>query len=178
MPLQDYYNTGDEHSRICYTTSIFIAQTFTASSNYDIVSVKLKLFKTGSPGNITIELQGVTASKPNNVTLASGTTNGDTLTADSGGEWRTITFETPYSIVNGNEYAIVIKPTGGDVDNATNWRADWIDPGYGNGAYCYTINGGTSWTRSTDWDLMFETYSASGVIITPHYYNKLLVGNS
>lgn len=166
MAIKDYYNTNDNNSGGFYDTS-WLAQIFKASSNYDIASVKLKLWKVNSPGTITVSIKAVDASsppKPTGADLASGTTNGDTLPTSVGAaEWREITFSSSYSLTSGQQYAIVVKAAG-DSSNVGRWNYNNSSPTYSDGHYAATTNSGVSWSTFITIDLMFETYSAPSYI--------------
>lgn len=159
MPtLRDYYNTDyDNQVQFGATGPLNIrrAQTFQASVSYIIVSVKLRLYRSGNPGTITVQLQGVSGENPDANVLASGTTNGDTLTTNTSGEWREITFSVPYSVVSGTDYAIVLS--------AQAYNAYWkVDRGgtYPNGSVRGSSSGET-WGASVPLsDGMFETWDA------------------
>ena len=159
MALKDSYNTGDNGEQIMFGAN-WEAQTFTASSNYGIASVKLKLYKFLTPGIITVSIRATTGGQPSGGDKTSGTTNGNTLTAISPGEWREITFSSPYSLTSGLKYAIVVRPAG----NALYWR-NASPGGYANGAREESSDSGASWTTRTTSDFMFETYSAA--FLTP-----------
>lgn len=165
MALQDSFNTGDDNSWGMDASADWSAQTFQASSNYDISSVILKLLRSGSPGNITVSLYGVDVGtgKPDisGGVLATGTTDGDTLTTSSSGEWREITFGAAYSVVSGTDYAIVTHCATADVLNLFRWRYN-SSGGYSNGQDWLSANSGSTW-GSLNADFMFETYNSSVV---------------
>jgi len=101
-----------------------LAYFFQAESNHTIVKIALYMSRFGLPGNVTLKIypnQGSGNFKPviGGGVLTEGITDGDTL-VDSGGEWRE--FEvTPYSLINGTWYSIVIGAVGGDASNYSNW---------------------------------------------------------
>jgi len=79
--LYEYYNTGDDSSTNVYNITWY-AQTFTPSVAHTITSVKLLLYRTGSPGTVTVSIRATDGSgHPIGSDLCSGTTNGDTLPA-------------------------------------------------------------------------------------------------
>ena len=163
MALKDYYNTGDDSSVTVGTSSYLVAQTFTTSSAYDLNSVKLKLWRhvSNAPGTLTIDIKATDGSShPTGASLRSGTTDGDTLTTDSGGEWREITLASVLSLTNATKYAIIITQSTGTA-GAFGWRADGSSPSYAGGAY--ERAGNPTWFTNTGVDLMFETHT-SGTI--------------
>lgn len=155
--LRDYYNIGDNSSSIFgeLAGTWKAGQSFTASVSYDIVSVKLKLYRVGTPGTITIELYAEDGSDfPTGIALTSGTTNGNTLTTNSAGEWREITFGSPYSLVSGTKYVIVASASGWGVY----WRSDTADATYAGGKAIYYNRVSWSELGSGGTDFMFENW--------------------
>lgn len=155
--LRDYYNTGEDNQTQfgdpAGVLNIRKAQTFQASASYTMASVKLKLYRSGNPGTITIELQGVSGSNPDANVLAIGTTNGNTLTTNTAGEWREITFAVPYVVTSGIDYAVVMS--------AQAYNAYWkVDRGgtYPNGSVRGSSSGETWGPVVPLSDAMFETY--------------------
>ncbi len=158
MSLQDYYNTGDDLSHPIGLSS-WRCQTFTAGANYNIESVKLLLYKAGFPGIVTVSIRATDGDgKPTGGDLCSGTINGNELTTDpETDEWTEITFDSLYSLTSGTIYAIVIRAA----TNRIYWRLDSSDPSYEDGIYGWSQSSGTSWTVSTNYDAMFETYGTT-----------------
>lgn len=154
----DSYASGDDGYAELYGAN-WEAQTFLTSSAYTIAQVGLKLRRVGSPGTVTVSIRATTAGVPSGSDLASGTTNGNKLTADAGGEWKKITLTTPYDLVTATTYAIVVRATGGSATNTIRWRADTSSPTYTNGSRCTSTNSGTDWTADTTDDFMFRTYA-------------------
>ena len=177
MPAIDYYITGDDGAT-AFGISKWYAQSFTPAQNYNITSVKLLLYKAAGlfPGTITVNIETVDGSnKPTGVVQCTGTSNANTLTENTAGEWREITFSSSASLTSGTMYAIVVKALDA-VGNHLNWRVDNSSPTYAGGILMYTFNSGVSWTNSSS-DGMFETWgTSSGGIIIPYYYQKLLAG--
>lgn len=165
MTLYEYYNTGDDDYYSIYDTT-WRAQTFTVgtvgpNSDHDITSVKLKLFRLGSPGTLTVSIRATDADgHPTGDDLTSGTINGNTLTTDTAGAWYEISL-TAYTLSAGTKYAIVARAPDGDTSNRVRWRADTTDPTYTGGNLETSTNAGISWTADTTVDLMFEEHSTT-----------------
>ena len=98
---------------------------------------------------------------PLGVDLASGTTDGDTLSDGSTGDLREITFSSPVSLLSGKKYAVVVKALSGGAQSAMEWYGQTGNP-YANGASLTTSNAGSSWGQTDASDLYFIT-KASGV---------------
>ena len=153
--LYENYTTGDD-TYVAFWSSKWSAQTFTAESNHSVTSVKLKLLRDGLPGTITVSITATDgAGQPTGVDLTSGTTDGNILTTDIGGEWREIAL-TSYNLTSGTKYAIVVKALGGDSSNLLGWRANFWG-GYAGGNWELSTNSGASWVTYT-LDLMFEVH--------------------
>lgn len=160
MAIKDYYIVSDDAGWSAHTI-YWKGMTFTAGSDYDLASVKLKLYKIGSPGTITVSINATDGSglpTGGDIDGATGTTDGDTLPA-SPGEWREITLSSAVSITNGVKYAIVLKSLDGDGANLLYWRYD-NGNGYGGGSAVYSHNSGVDWGAQATWDFMFETHES------------------
>ena len=66
----EYYNTNEDSQVPVYST-FWKAQTFTTTVGFKITSVKLLVYKEGTPGNLTVSIQGVDVSnKPDGSDIA------------------------------------------------------------------------------------------------------------
>lgn len=156
--LYEYYNTGDDTSQSFYSVN-WAAQTFTPATAHKITSVKLKLFRGGSPGTVTVSIRATDENgHPNGEDLCSGTIDGNTLTTDIDGEWYEITLGDGYNLDADTKYAIVVRAPDGSIGNIVSWRFDSTSPTYAGGNFEYSVNSGSSWTSYTDYDFMFEDW--------------------
>lgn len=176
----DYYNTGDDTTWGIYGI-FWTAQTFTATAAYLCTSAKLKLLRQGSPGTITVSIRGVSGGVPSGGDLCSGTTNGNTLTTDSGGEWREITLGDGVSIASGTQYAIVVRAI--DAPNSSNrlkLRTDYNPSEYAGGQLADSSDSGVNWSGDEYGDHVFEVWgeelAVAGGIAAPSVTELLLVG--
>ena len=154
--LCEHYNTGDMMSTVGIWQHEQQAQTFIAESNHSVSKVRLKLYRIGSPGTITVSIRATTGGKPVGGDLTSGTTNGNTLPADFVGAWREINL-TPYSLNSGIKYAIVVRALSASSGNYVYWRLVYTG-GYANGTNEHSWDYGSTWQTTTS-DCMFEVYS-------------------
>ncbi len=134
------------------------AQTFTPLITHILTSVKLKLYRGGvsnPPGIITVGIRATSGGFPTGADIVVGTTNGNTLTENTAGEWREITFSTGVLVVAGITYSIYAWSA---AINAF-WRTD-TNNGYPRGKQVITADGGTTWLDIGDGlhDLMFEEW--------------------
>jgi hypothetical protein len=163
--LYEYYNTGDNDQELIYANN-WSAQTFTPATAHKITSVKLKLYRYGSLGTVTVSIRATDGSgHPTGNDLCSGTTNGNTLPTGSPYEWREITLGAGYDLAASTKYAIVARAPSGNATNLLYWRLDYTTPTYSGGAYERSTDGGSSWTTSTAYDFMFDEWGE--VAVTP-----------
>jgi len=163
--LYERYTTGDDSSLSFYDI-YWGAQTFSPSIAHKITSVKLLLFRYQSPGYITVSIRATDGSgHPTGADLCSGTTDGDTLTTDSGGEWREITLGAGYSLVAATKYAIVFRALDGAYNNYIRVRLDSTSPAYASGNYEHSVNSGVDWIVPEDYDFMFEDWGELDITI-------------
>ena len=156
--LYEYYNTGDDFSGYVRGAN-WSAQTFTPSVAHKITSVKLKLYRLGNPGTVTVSIKATDGSgHPTGTDLCSGTIDGNTLTPTSPGLWYEITLGAGYNLAANTKYAIVVRATAGSSGNEVEWRADSSSPAYASGNCELSTNSGSSWTRYTAYDYMFEEW--------------------
>jgi len=160
--LFEYYNTGyDNNQKIGYIdyvgTYLYVGgQTFTPQVTHNQTSVKLKLFRSGSPGTITCYLFGTAAGLPVAPILRSKTYNGDSITTNANGEWVEFVWETPYQVTAGVKYAIVLDSpnSGGSIW----WQEDITSPTYTGGNKIFSTDGSVTFDNYYGTDMMFETY--------------------
>lgn len=94
---------GAGGSSVGQCSPTFVAQQFTAGSNYYITSVTLILSKLGSPGNYSIQLMADNSNTIGNL-LSSGTFNPSSVTGTPAAF--NIVFDSGYSIISGTKYWI------------------------------------------------------------------------
>jgi len=153
----EYYTTG------CDTPLVnnylgWLGQTLTPSVSHKITSVKLLLHKSGSPGTLTVGIRAVDGEGlPTGDDLCSGTTDGDTLTTDTGGEVREITFGAGTSLTASTQYAIIIRTPLAPGESRVKWLSDISSPGYTGGNSVFSNNFGVTWTY-VPYDSYFEDW--------------------
>lgn len=164
--LEDHYNDSDSggwtNTGQGFSGNI-TAMVFQAHDNYNLTRISILCYRQGSPGNITLSIQSVTGSPavPDGSVLASVVKDPSGITTSTSGEWVDFDLASPYSLSSGTQYAIAWSIAGTDTSNRMWWRLDGSSPAYANGHYCYSSNGGSSWTALTSYDCAFETYSGS-----------------
>lgn len=131
-----------------------VSQSFTASVSYELSSVKFLLFKSGTPGTITLIVYAADGSDfPTGASLGSGTTDGNTLPAASPGEWREITLSSAIPLILGNKYCLTLYCAGTEAGHRLE------NPGsYAGGLMATSSNDGPNWISQAPRDIMFENY--------------------
>lgn len=159
--LYENHNTGDDAAAEAYAGN-WLAQTFTlGSTTHTVTKVRLKLYRTGEPGAVTVSIRQtdgsghpITQDLTANVTSAVVVAN---FTTDSGGDWYDFTMLPEYSLEASTKYAIVVRAVAGDNSNKIHWRYD-NGNGYASGNYESSADSGVSWTANNSNDFMFEVY--------------------
>lgn len=144
--LKDYYNTGDDANSFYIPDDLLdrkICQTFTTSSSYNTQSVKLKMFKTGTVGDISVAIKATSAGKPSGADLAVCSYDGDTLPTTP--DWVEFTFNESVKLSSGVKYAIVLAAPNIASGGRVTWRYDELDATYTDGQTGYA-NDGITWT--------------------------------
>ena len=100
-----------------------MGQTFTPTATHKILSVRLKLYRGGSPGTATIEIRVADGSgHPTGTVLCSGTIDADTLTDDNEGLWYLITLGDGSILAENTMYAITVKASSASSGNNVLWK--------------------------------------------------------
>jgi hypothetical protein len=90
------------------------AQTFTAGKSGLLDAVAFPTDVAGEPGDLVVQIQGLTDGKPNGTVLASQTVPKASVPTDE--SELTVTFDIPASVEAGQGYAIVFTSTAGGID--------------------------------------------------------------
>lgn len=181
MAILYEYNEDENWYAGCYDANgntFWNAQVFTPSTAHTIISVQLKLYRTGSPGTFDVGIYAVDGDGHpdiNSGALCSGSIQGNDLEtgvdgADPTGAWTEITLGDGTILAAYKKYAIVCNITGGDINNRVNIR--YHDAGSYTGGYReFSQDGGDSWIKSAAVDITFREYGInaqySPLILTP-----------
>lgn len=157
MRRYEYYDSGDDGDRDAYGVN-WAGQAFTPQIDQMIASVKLKLFRVGSPGTLTVSIRLCSGGKPMGGDLCVGTIDANTLTVDTNGDWYEITLGNGYDVDIGSQYAIVIRALNGDTDNKVSWRTDGSSPTYAYGTFVDSSDSGVDWNTYSGVDALFEVW--------------------
>ena len=158
--LQESYDAPSNSGASAGWALSHFGQTFKAEANYTLTKVELKMYKAGTPPNITVEIQNTTAGKPNNNVLATQSVDITGITEDTDGEWVAVVFDTPAVLTNGTTYAVVVADGWTDGSNQYAWRQNTLTDAYADGQKYYADDG-VVWS-SQNYDLTFKNYSGTG----------------
>jgi hypothetical protein len=140
------------------------AQVFNPSEDGKMTHIDVITNVTGSPANLMLDIQTVTANKPSGTSLL--TTPQEIDAGDISGGTNTIYLDEPLDISNGTQYALVLyqKANGGDGSNKYRWHQN------GAGGYtetdcdaCASADGGSTWSIVTGDDNGFGIYISEWV---------------
>jgi hypothetical protein len=122
--------------------------------------VELKLFRTGNPGQITVNILPTNGEgKPTGVPIVTSTCDGNSLVTDSKGDWKIIQMTQSPKLEAGKKYAIVVSaPSGVDKKNMVGWRVDTVNSGYSDGCEWISGDNGANWGLFDQRDLMFQEW--------------------
>jgi len=156
--ITTYFNTADDNQTTIWGINT-AAQTFTtsATTEYTVTSVRIKMLRVGYPGIVTVSVRHATAGAANSPTgtdLASGAINGNLL--DTSAAWYEIPMTTETTLELNSPYCIVVGAASGDSSNYINWRMANAG-GLANGNADTSANSGVTWTPQT-YDYMFELW--------------------
>lgn len=141
------------------------AQVFTATKDYDITAIELRVAKTGSPGPLYIEIQGVDGdNKPDGNILMAGSLAEGSIPASEDWSGQIAVAGASPGLTEGNKYAIVLnaKDSPG-AGNEVNCYGRQTSEMYAGGDLAMSSDSGSSWIVY-DQDLWFRTYGEEAVV--------------
>jgi len=157
MKMYEHYDIGDEGLTQAYG-NLWQGETFTPVEGHTIKSVKLEMYRHGTPGTITVAIKATDgAGLPTGADLCSGTTDGDTLPDVYSGEKREITLGDGAPLLADTWYSIVAKALSGAADNYVRWLFKRPST-YPRGAHVFSSDGGVTWEEDTTKDMKFEEW--------------------
>lgn len=178
--ILDNFNTDDDNFKILFGTGVtkrVWAETFLADRNSLVSGVKLKLYKKGTIGNVTVSLVKAsdvygTAMLPTGPELATKTFSGDGFTTNTAGQWEEVTFDPQVQIIQDSYYSILVSLEGGDgVYNYLALRIKTMGGPAVVTGYLSTDNG-SSWNSQVS-DALFELQGThSGPIMVEQYISS------
>jgi len=169
LSLFEYYNTGDNDVNSVVDPK-WEAQTFTPQIAHRITKVRIKIYRLGLPGIVSVGIRATDAEgKPTGMDLASGTIDGNTFTEDSLGAWYDIGLGSGTILSSGVKYAIVL---GNSASGWARWKVN-TNSDYGGGTSSTSFDSGNTWVFCDGgggvggaYDTLFEEWgiSLSGIV--------------
>jgi len=156
--VYEYYNTNDDAGNGIWGVNWY-GQTFNTTASHSIDAVRLKLYKVGTAGYLTVGIRACNTSTglPTGVDLTSGVYDGSLLVTNTSGSYREVSL-TEYTLAANTQYAVVCYGTGVDASNGVFWRSDNTAPTYAAGNYVSSSDDGITWAANASRDFMFELY--------------------
>ena len=169
-----------------------LAQTFKPTANFDLTVLNVVCSKNLSPGTINVRIEGIDTGtgKPDGVTLASTTINGNDAAETGGGsgtgEYVVCTFSSPATLTEGVEYALIMQ--GDDCDATNKFSSHRSSVGgeldYSDGDGWFSTDDGATWgTHDASNDTLFQAMGGfNPTTVTPtdlqHSKKLVAVGNN
>lgn len=160
--IYESYNEGDGTADYVYGL-LYSAQTFTTTEAHTVTDIRVKVYRVGSPGDLTAAIHDVDeAGDPTGSPLTAGTINANVITTGTSGVWYTVTVD-ELGLEAETQYAIVLSAQAGiSTSHCVRWRYDATGE-YADGSRYESVNGGVSWSAQAAHDYMFEIWGSSVV---------------
>lgn len=133
---------------------LWVAQVFTPSKDWEMQSVRLKLWVEGLVPEFQVELVSVIEGSFGKAIASSVVPTGTLVVNDPGTMVEVLLAS---KLVGGQKYAIVVYTGDGNEFNTIRWV---YDTG-GTGGFYYSNNGGSDWYQMADRDFIFEVRGTS-----------------
>jgi hypothetical protein len=163
----DQSQTATSQAAVSAGGTSWVAQTFTAGITGGLDQVDLFLFRVGSPGDLTVQIQDVSEGVPSGSILASATVSEASVMQATGGAnppftWVSVPLSPPAPVTAGTQYAIVLSaPNAPAGINFYGWSFVSFDP-YAAGELMLSRTSGSTWGDFADifegTDTAFKTY--------------------
>lgn len=161
--LQIYYQPTTDNQTSAYGAN-YTMMSFTTDNTtlHTLTSVRLKCYRTGSPGTVTVALYKTSAGMPTGSALGTGTLNGNAFATSA--TLYEFTFTTELTLEVNTVYAIVVYATSGDGSNYVYW-SNKTAGAYSLGNMATSTNFGVTWTNYFNNDAYFEVWGRTAVEI-------------
>jgi len=138
----------------------WLAQTYTIGVDgynqvHDIIHVRLLMYKTGNPRNLTIGIRNTVAGQPVGADIATVTVNANIYLNVAPAAWYDFNFVASAAQALATQYAIVVRELGVGGGNWVNWRLDSTAATYTGGQIWTSPDSGTTWFPFATQDFMF-----------------------
>ncbi len=157
------YNGSADFNSSIYNAN-WSAQSFLSNVSIPFTTVGLRLYRIGTPGNLTVGIYSADANgKPTGSSLSSGLYNADTLTLVATGQ--NVTVNMTHTVGAAGNFAVVLSALTGSPGNSVEWLMDSTTPVFLNGLASFSNDSGGNWSINSSLDGIFNV---SGF---PSYYN-------
>lgn len=158
----EYYTVGDNYDATITSSDDLRAQIFTvgtvgSNEDFPISSVRIKVSKVGSPGDVTVSIRAVAGDgwTPTGESLSSGTLPMSEVGTEPA--WHEVAMSS-YELQASTSYVLQFSCSGIE-SNYPKFRASSTGT-YPGGYAIYSIDGGDNWSQLTSYDYMFEIWGA------------------
>ena len=118
--------------------------------------VTLQLYRTGSPGNISLYIvEADDEGKPTGSWLSESAVDGNSITSDGGGQYVRFNLSPKAVLDKNTPYVVVIYAANGSGGNCVNWKVNASSPTYSGGSVVNSSDGGSTWTVDPTKDAYF-----------------------
>jgi hypothetical protein len=148
------YENEFTHSKI--DTDYWRGQTFTTPVPFMLTSVSALCYREGTVGQVNVGVYGLSGGEPDLASgaLASGSFDGNTLTTNTDGEWKKVTFATP--VLLDGQYVILYYYDNQTITVDVEFKVDWV--GLPGESHFYSYNDGALWSEFTDETMLYRVY--------------------
>ena len=155
-----WYETGTDTDKIVGDTGgteTAQGQSFQFTGALTIKGLEVYLKKNaGTPGDITVRIETNSTDKPSGTLAnAAATATISSFSTTSYG-WKTVEFDTAFSLSSATTYWIVLKTAAAANDTNYAWAADGSSPTYTSGTMAASTDGGTTWSAVSAADAYFR----------------------
>lgn len=162
--VYESYTTGGDTDYTCWG-STWLAQTFTPSSNHNIIGASLYMVRdsTFTGLDISVSIRNTDAGHPTGSDLVVKTVSVTSVPTSLG--WFSVTFDTPIAVTSGTKYALVARTPVRIGSGQVTWRADASSPTFAGGNMETSSDSGSSWLSSTYADLLFQIRGDPDIVV-------------
>lgn len=150
--VMDAYNSADDSPiSPIYGSGYYGGAVFIPARGFRLSSVRLKMYRSGNPGTVTVSIRGLRAFAPSSSEImsseqnavASGTIDGNTFSNVSPGAWYEIAMGSAIDVYPGIPYCIDVRALSGDASNYVVLRSK-ANVNHGRYGY-FQLNGSSYW---------------------------------
>lgn len=155
----------------------WLAQSFVPTGDITAFRTDLLISKTGSPTQISIEIQTDSSGEPSGTVVSGSAANLAGSAVNVLPTYIKFNFPTPVALANATKYWIVVRATGAvsDISNGFYWKGSSANP-YASQNASRSTDAGSNWVAASGFDHTFKLYKqplvASSIDTTTEIYNE------